>query len=927
MRAACKLRLHAELAGRLLLLAAALLLRPASGGDPGPSGSPVLDEAAVMSRLRQFAHDFGLVTAGMHWGGWDPGDRTHYCQWHHVRCDDSQHVTIIQMINDVNFLGGPEANRLGNITLLPLPRAVVLPPELAQLRHLEALELVVYGYAEQMPPEWGQPGAFSSLTRLVLDVLGYTSPAPLPPIEAGALQALQVMELDATQQHSPLLLPPSWGRPGVFRELQTLTIKAPVALPLPAAWSLRHNNLTGPLPTRLACNLPNLASLELAENQFTGTLPPEWALCQSGLTGVHLASNQLTGPAFPAAWVAPNTSLSLIHLSLSHNRGLTGTLPAALPWNNLQILLLRNTSVSGSVPEQWCTAQFTRELRRLDFIGSNLSLALPPCAAQAMPELTLELAHHLNSKLTSIRSAGSGSGSQGSSGADGGSTFTSAQRWGLESDSLRMDASDLQFIAEDDGGLVQLGEGAHGVVYLAKWQDLYVGVKVLELQPGMGSQAFWHEIALLKRCTHPRIVPVYGVAIQSQLLMVAVQLMIGGSLRAALMNPEHQQELRWAARGRQVALDVAEALVYLHEDARILHSDVKSGNVLLSQDWRAALSDFGVAQVLAGSARTAAGGSNLYAAPEQLLGRRCTLAADMYSFGLLLVELLTRRVIIRRGDWELPRPGIDCPQEVANLIDRCLFIVAKAAMSCSGRPASRWSWLDGPAVRQRRRHVAAAAASPLEQQQLQQTGQQQAAEQPPSRFEELMQHARLTHIAQDLWGQVLRQGDVCVDATCGNGHDTAFLAKAVGPGGTVHAFDVQPAAIEATQQAVADSVPEAQAPALHMHLRSHAEMRDVVVEGSARVVVFNLGYLPGSDKATTTREDSTLAAVQAACQVLQPGGLCSILCYTGHPGGMEEYEAVKAAVGALPPSSWVSSEVRLLNRPTAPVLLLVWKRA
>ena len=139
-------------------------------------------------------------------------------------------------------------------------------------------------------------------------------------------------------------------------------------------------------------------------------------------------------------------------------------------------------------------------------------------------------------------------------------------------------------------------------------------------------------------------------------------------------------------------------------------------------------------------------------------------------------------------------------------------------------------------MRQRRR-VAAAAASSVEQQQQ----QQQGVERQPSRFEELMQHARLTHIAQDLWGQVLRPGGVCVDATCGNGHDTAFLAKAVGPDGTVHAFDVQPAAIEATQHAVAAAVPEAEAPALHLHLRSHAEMRQVVADHSARVVVFNLG--------------------------------------------------------------------------------------
>ena len=104
-----------------------------------------------------------------------------------------------------------------------------------------------------------------------------------------------------------------------------------------------------------------------------------------------------------------------------------------------------------------------------------------------------------------------------------------------------------------------------------------------------------------------------------------------------------------------------------------------------------------------------------------------------------------------------------------------------------------------------------------------------------------MQHARLTHIAQDIWASCLRPGDTAVDATCGNGHDTAFLAKAVGPGGTVHAFDVQQAAIDATRQAVAAGMPAAEAAVLHLHLRSHADMRQLVADGSARVVVFNLG--------------------------------------------------------------------------------------
>jgi SAM-dependent methyltransferase len=175
---------------------------------------------------------------------------------------------------------------------------------------------------------------------------------------------------------------------------------------------------------------------------------------------------------------------------------------------------------------------------------------------------------------------------------------------------------------------------------------------------------------------------------------------------------------------------------------------------------------------------------------------------------------------------------------------------------------------------------------------LQSRDQRRAAEealrrqQQPPRFQQLMRQARVTGFAQELWQQVVQPGDCVVDATCGRGHDTAWLAKAVGPSGTVHAFDIQPDAIEATQQLVASSLPQGAAgPAVHYHQASHVEMLQRVGSGCARIISFNLGYLPGGDQQTTTTEGSTLAALQAACFVLQPGGLCTVLCYTGHPGG------------------------------------------
>lgn len=155
-----------------------------------------------------------------------------------------------------------------------------------------------------------------------------------------------------------------------------------------------------------------------------------------------------------------------------------------------------------------------------------------------------------------------------------------------------------------------------------------------------------------------------------------------------------------------MALDVAEALVYLHAELRVMHSDVCARNVLLCSALRAHLSDFSVSQVMATTARTAAGGSTLHAggrawggrgdarmgdaiqglpagcrppdqnapanlllppaalqlaAPELLLGERCTLAADVYSFGILLIELTTQQLGKTRGSRRLPHVPVECP--------------------------------------------------------------------------------------------------------------------------------------------------------------------------------------------------------------------------------------------------------------------------
>ena len=84
-------------------------------------------------------------------------------------------------------------------------------------------------------------------------------------------------------------------------------------------------------------------------------------------------------------------------------------------------------------------------------------------------------------------------------------------------------------------------------------------------------------------------------------------------------------------------------------------------NVLLSEDCRASVADLGLARAADGSNTGGTGHSLQYAAPEQLLGERCTFAADMYSYGILLIEITTRSVVDKRGEWRLPIASQECP--------------------------------------------------------------------------------------------------------------------------------------------------------------------------------------------------------------------------------------------------------------------------
>jgi precorrin-6B methylase 2 len=173
----------------------------------------------------------------------------------------------------------------------------------------------------------------------------------------------------------------------------------------------------------------------------------------------------------------------------------------------------------------------------------------------------------------------------------------------------------------------------------------------------------------------------------------------------------------------------------------------------------------------------------------------------------------------------------------------------------------------------------------------------------------------------------LRPGDHALDATAGNGHDTLALAAAVGPTGRVDAIDRQEAALRATAERLSAT---GLAPIVELHHGDHALLADLLpptARGHLRAAVFNLGFLPGGDKALTTQTESTLRALAAAWEWLAPGGLLAIVCYPGHAEGAREAEAVESWAGTLspPPATREKISPGPTRRP-APFLLTLTKR-
>lgn len=172
-------------------------------------------------------------------------------------------------------------------------------------------------------------------------------------------------------------------------------------------------------------------------------------------------------------------------------------------------------------------------------------------------------------------------------------------------------------------------------------------------------------------------------------------------------------------------------------------------------------------------------------------------------------------------------------------------------------------------------------------------------------------------LARHFLQSAISPGDTVVDATLGNGYDCQMLAECVGDSGRVIGFDVQQQAIDSTRERLGPLAKQCE-----LILAGHETLADHCPQGLS-AVVFNLGYLPGADKAMTTQAAKTLCALAAAVQLLRQGGLLSVMCYIGHPGGMEEGRAVREWASLLPRSDWRVFHYQAVNAPNDPPFLII----
>ncbi|CAG7874496.1 LRR receptor-like serine/threonine-protein kinase FEI 2 isoform X2 [Brassica rapa] len=422
------------------------------------------------------------------------------------------------------------------------------------------------------------------------------------------------------------------------------------------ALSLTHHKLIGPLPPELG-KLDQLRILMLHNNNLYGSIPTALGNCTS-LEEIYLHNNFFTGP-IPSEM--GNLSM-LKNLDISNN-DLTGAIPVSLgQLEKLTSFNVSNNFLVGKIPSDGLLAQFSKDC----FIG-NFKL----CGKKIDMECPDE------NSSTGSRSTGGGKTGKlliSASATVGGLLLVALMCfWGCflykklgrdESKSLAIEVGggasivmfhgDLPYASKDIIKKLEalneehiIGCGGFGTVYKLDMEDgnVFALKRIVKLNGGF-DRFFERELEILGSIKHRYLVNLRGYCNSPTSKLLLYDYLPGGSLDQALH--ERGEQLDWDSRVN-IIIGAAKGVAYLHHDCspRIIHRDIKSSNILLDGNLEARVSDFGLAKLLEDEEShitTIVAGTFGYLAPEYMQSGRATEKTDVYSFGVLILEVLSGKL-------------------------------------------------------------------------------------------------------------------------------------------------------------------------------------------------------------------------------------------------------------------------------------------
>ena len=216
---------------------------------------------------------------------------------------------------------------------------------------------------------------------------------------------------------------------------------------------------------------------------------------------------------------------------------------------------------------------------------------------------------------------------------------------------FRQKTEDVEFINPDEVTLQELlGRGSYGDVYSASWRGQEIAVKLIPTKNMLEDSMlqFTKEVQLMRKLRHPCVLQFFGSGTDANFILIAMELMTRGSAHTLLMNKS--LPISWERRLRMLK-DTASGMYYLHSSTPpIIHLDLKSHNLLVDDNWKVKVSDFGLSMTsLEGLHSNAVCGTLAWTAPEMLKSKPVSTKADVYSYAIVMWEFLARAT---------PYPGI-----------------------------------------------------------------------------------------------------------------------------------------------------------------------------------------------------------------------------------------------------------------------------